>query len=114
MVQRSVSVSTENKLSVDNEIIGTKSKKDLKKILESMQKKYDTGFPLSKICVKLYEYFNWKYFEYYPVEETRNKWEYLLRYYEKFGNKRSATYNQTVSLLKHMIRSFDGETKEEL
>lgn len=109
MVQRALNIDTENKLSIDSLIIGCKSKRDMKNITLSMQTKYLTGFSLEKIAVKLYDYFNWKYFEYYPVEECKEKYLFIKKHYEKFGNKRSVKYTQTLAAIQKMIDYFDEE-----
>jgi len=104
-VKKSITV-IDGKITIDRTIISPRNPKDLEKILKSIQKKYESGYPIDKICEKLHFLFNWSPFEFIPMNESLEKYLYLESYYSKMLTG-EPDYKTQLSLIKRMIRTFE-------
>lgn len=81
-VKKSLST-IDGKLTIDYSIISPTNKRSLDKLLKPFQKRFEKGMSLDMISEKLHFLFNWRIFEYQPVEESLEKYLYLKNYHTK-------------------------------
>jgi len=109
MVKKALST-LDGKIMIDRKIIGFFNERDMNVALKGFQKKYDMGTPLEKISVKMTHYFNWKVFEFFPMEESLNKYLFL-RNYTKVHFKESQEYSAMISHIEGKIDNFEESNK---
>jgi hypothetical protein len=109
MIKRSLSIKN-NILDIDQNIIRAVNQKEHSKILKCFQKRYEVGMSLDKISEKLHFLFNWRVFEYRPVEECLEKYYYLSSYYNRIGVDDTDVKNK-LDYIKGMIYLLENKNR---
>lgn len=98
-------------LTIDPNIIGFYNEKDLNKILVSMQARLKNGLPLEKITENLHLILNWRKYEFYPLLESKEKYQYQIDYWTKL-RRNDKNYDLVMKHCRRMLEALNVNQKE--